>query len=110
MGSVPIFFFSDGDCYRAHTKYGQKRIQEGGPRGPCPPGLVKKVMKKMAAEHGGLYFMFLNPPPSEVSGTTTDDEVNIFTVSVLLTPRSGGGGDGKAHKLNFAQNVDRKSF
>ena len=40
----------------------------GGGQGP-PPRLVKIGQKKMAAEHGGLYFMFLAPP--EVSRSAT---------------------------------------
>ena len=34
----------------------------GGPRDRAPP--CKNRPKKMAVEHGGLYFMFLGPPPS----------------------------------------------
>ena len=44
----------------------------GGPRGPCPPPWpVKNRPKKMAAVRGGLYFMFLGPPLSGVSGSAT---------------------------------------
>ena len=38
-----------------------------------PPPPSKNRPKKMAAECGGLYFMFLAPPPlSEVSGSATE--------------------------------------
>ena len=44
---------------------------EGG-QGGHGPRPVKHSHKKMAAERGGLYFMFLGPHSSEVSGSTTD--------------------------------------
>ena len=44
----------------------------GGARGPWSPLLVKLSQKKMAAKCGGLYFMFLGPPLSEVSGSATE--------------------------------------
>ena len=36
-----------------------------------PPWPVKIGQKKMAAMRGGLYFMFLGPPLSKVSGSAT---------------------------------------
>ena len=35
----------------------------GGAMGLCPPPPVKIGHKKIATECGGLYFMFLAPPP-----------------------------------------------
>ena len=43
------------------------------PRGmPCPPPWIVKIgQKKMATECSGLYFMFVAPVLSEVSGSAT---------------------------------------
>ena len=48
-------------------------ITVADPEGPFPPppGLYKIVIKKMAAERGGLYSMFLALPLSKVSGSAT---------------------------------------
>ena len=35
----------------------------GGRGGHAPPGPIKLVIKKMAAEGGRIDFMFLDPPP-----------------------------------------------
>ena len=53
----------------------------GGPRGPCPP-LVKIGQKKMAAECGGLYFMFLGPPsPKNIFSTSDSKNADVLLLS-----------------------------
>ena len=46
-----------------------------GGKGPCPPIspplACKNSYEKMGVERGGLYVMFLPPPPRQVSGSTT---------------------------------------
>ena len=49
-----------------------------------PPCLVKIGQKKMAAKYSGLYFMFLAPPPSEVSGSATEDALVAVTILFKL--------------------------
>ena len=43
----------------------------GGEGAMAPPGPVKKVIKKMAAEGGHIDFMFLGPHPYPATGSAT---------------------------------------
>ena len=65
----------------------------------------------MAAEHGGLNFMFLAPPPPPKFLEPLLMAKLMFSPFLSCWHQDwGGGGEGKAQKRNFAQNVDRKSF
>ena len=57
-------------------------LGEGG--GHAPPWPVKYSHKKMAAKHGGFYFMFLGPL-SEVSGSATAHS-HTYTHTYTHTP------------------------
>ena len=54
------------------SKYQYSSGSSGGQTVTPPPlGLYKMLIKKMFAERGRLYFMFLPPPAREVSGSAT---------------------------------------
>ena len=48
----------------------------GGGGAMSPQACKKIVIKKMDTECGGLYFMFLGSPLSEVSGSATEHNLN----------------------------------
>ena len=71
------------DPHLLHSSISSSGSRRGGKGAmPPPPCLVKIGQTKMAAKCGGLYLMFLAPPPpllSEVSGSATDIRYQIYS-------------------------------